>query len=199
MIECFIILTYTCLLLYSFYFLGNYLINWLKINYYLSANKYIQIAQLTFISKYLLFIYMLYIFLLWADCLWVRSLTYIYIFISSLWCGGKARRWVLPLKTQCLQNSAESGLCLNNWFPLLTLLCAGYSVNKLNQLHALSLVAYTGKPSSLHLLSRHSIFSLLNSRQRHCMQLVLPERKNKKKSFPRIGTVSKTPRPISHY
>ena len=30
-------------------------------------------------------------------------------FHSSLWCRGQARRWVLPLNTQCLQNSAESG------------------------------------------------------------------------------------------
>ena len=34
---------------------------------------------------------------------------YIYILISSLSCQGKARRWVQPLSTQCLQNSAESG------------------------------------------------------------------------------------------
>ena len=34
---------------------------------------------------------------------------YIYIFITLLWCRGKAWRWVLPLNTQCLQNSAESG------------------------------------------------------------------------------------------
>ena len=33
----------------------------------------------------------------------------IYIFISSLWCRGKARRWVLPLNTQCLQNTAVNG------------------------------------------------------------------------------------------
>ena len=33
----------------------------------------------------------------------------IYIFISSLWCRGKARGWVLTLQTQCLQNSVESG------------------------------------------------------------------------------------------
>ena len=32
-----------------------------------------------------------------------------YISIYSLWCRGKARRWVLPLTTQCLQNSAENG------------------------------------------------------------------------------------------
>ena len=35
--------------------------------------------------------------------------TYIYIFISLLWYSGKARCWVLPLNTPCLQNSAESG------------------------------------------------------------------------------------------
>ena len=34
---------------------------------------------------------------------------YIYISISSLWCRGKARRWVPPFDTQCLQNSAEYG------------------------------------------------------------------------------------------
>ena len=33
---------------------------------------------------------------------------YIYIFISSLWCGDKARRWVPPINMQCLQNSAKS-------------------------------------------------------------------------------------------
>ena len=33
----------------------------------------------------------------------------IYISISSLWCQSKARRGVLPLNTQCLQNSAETG------------------------------------------------------------------------------------------
>ena len=36
---------------------------------------------------------------------------YIYIFISFLWCRakGKARRWVPPLNTKCLQKLAESG------------------------------------------------------------------------------------------
>ena len=34
---------------------------------------------------------------------------YIYIIISSLWCRGKARRWVPPLNTQHLQNLAKSG------------------------------------------------------------------------------------------
>ena len=34
---------------------------------------------------------------------------YIYIFIPLLWCRGKARRWVPPHNTQCLQNSAECG------------------------------------------------------------------------------------------
>ena len=49
------------------------------------------------------------------DSLWVRSpleemkYLFIYIFISSLWRRGKARRWIPPLNTQCLQNSAESG------------------------------------------------------------------------------------------
>ena len=33
---------------------------------------------------------------------------YLY-FHFSLWCRGKARRWVPPLNTQCLQNLAESG------------------------------------------------------------------------------------------
>ena len=33
----------------------------------------------------------------------------IYIFISSLWCRGKARRWVPPVSTQYPQNTAESG------------------------------------------------------------------------------------------
>ena len=42
----------------------------------------------------------------------------IYIFISSLWCQGKARRWVPPLNTQCPQNSAENGEMANgeSWF-----------------------------------------------------------------------------------
>ena len=31
-----------------------------------------------------------------------------YIFISSLWCRGKTLRWVPPLNTQRLQNSAET-------------------------------------------------------------------------------------------
>ena len=56
---------------------------------------------------------------------------YIYIFISSLWCRGKARPCVPPLSTQCLQNLAESGersvLTLDS-LSLPTLLCAGYSV-----------------------------------------------------------------------
>ena len=51
------------------------------------------------------------------DCLVVGSIStrgneifiYIYIFISSFWCRGKARCWVPPLNTQCFQNSAESG------------------------------------------------------------------------------------------
>ena len=33
---------------------------------------------------------------------------YIYIFISSFCCRGKARRWITPLNVQCLQNLAES-------------------------------------------------------------------------------------------
>ena len=46
--------------------------------------------------------------------MWIRSpleeiFTYIYIFISSLWCRGKERRWVPLLNRQCLQISAESG------------------------------------------------------------------------------------------
>ena len=51
------------------------------------------------------------------DWLWVRSpleeikylltLHILHIFISSLWCRGKVRRWVPPLKAQYLQNSAE--------------------------------------------------------------------------------------------
>ena len=47
--------------------------------------------------------------------LWVRPLLEemkIYLkfyFISSLWCRGKERLWVLPLNTQCLLSSAESG------------------------------------------------------------------------------------------
>ena len=32
-----------------------------------------------------------------------------FIFFSSLWCRGKARRWDLSLNTQCIQNPAESG------------------------------------------------------------------------------------------
>ena len=36
-------------------------------------------------------------------------LTLLYISFFSLWCPGKARRWVTPLNTQSLQNSAESG------------------------------------------------------------------------------------------
>ena len=35
--------------------------------------------------------------------------TSIYILISSLWCRGQVRRWILPLNTQCFQNSADSG------------------------------------------------------------------------------------------
>ena len=51
----------------------------------------------------------------------------------SLWCRGKARRWVLPLNTQCLQFGRKWGTeCLNTRFPLLTLLCAGYSVKLIN-------------------------------------------------------------------
>ena len=38
--------------------------------------------------------------------LWVRLNL---ISISSHWCGGKERRWVPPLNTRCLRNSAESG------------------------------------------------------------------------------------------
>ena len=34
---------------------------------------------------------------------------YIYICVSSLWYRGKARRWVPPLNTQCIQNLIESG------------------------------------------------------------------------------------------
>ena len=39
------------------------------------------------------------------DWLWKWN---IYIFVSSLWCQDKARRWVPLLNTQGLQNSAES-------------------------------------------------------------------------------------------
>ena len=35
--------------------------------------------------------------------------TNFYIFISSFWCRDRARRWVPPLNTQCLHNSAENG------------------------------------------------------------------------------------------
>ena len=38
-----------------------------------------------------------------------KIFTYIYIFISSLWCQGKVRRWFPPFNTQCLQNSAKIG------------------------------------------------------------------------------------------
>ena len=56
-----------------------------------------------------------------------------YIFISTLWCRDKARRWVPPINIQCLQNSAENWewsvltldtLCLwdtANWFIFILL------------------------------------------------------------------------------
>ena len=53
---------------------------------------------------------------------------FIYIFISSLWCKGKAWRWVSPLNMQCLQNSAKSGERSVLTLGSLCLLCAGYSV-----------------------------------------------------------------------
>ena len=67
------------------------------------------------------------------DWLWVRSplekMKYLLKFIFLLFRSGvedNARRWVLPLNTQCLQNSAESrersvltlsSLCLLRWRP----------------------------------------------------------------------------------
>ena len=41
----------------------------------------------------------------------MRWIIYLHLcfFISSLWCWGKARRWVPLLNTQCLQNLVESG------------------------------------------------------------------------------------------
>ena len=67
-----------------------------------------------------------------SDWLWVRSpleeMKYLLTFIFSLWCRGKAQRWVPPLKTQCLGRSGKWRTeCLN--IPIWpTLLCAGYSV-----------------------------------------------------------------------
>ena len=59
--------------------------------------------------------------------MWVRSpleetiFIYIYIFISSLWCGGKSRRWDPPLNTQASRAQRKVG---NIRFPLPTLLSA---------------------------------------------------------------------------
>ena len=50
-----------------------------------------------------------------------KIFTYIYISISSLWCRGQARRWVLLHNSQCFQNSAESGK--RNVLTLLGSLC----------------------------------------------------------------------------
>ena len=56
---------------------------------------------------------------------------YIYIFISSLWCRGESA--ALSSATQHAMPPEIGGKwrteCLNTRFPLLTLLCAGYSVN----------------------------------------------------------------------
>ena len=57
-----------------------------------------------------------------------KIFTYTYIFISSLWCLGKVRRWVLPLNMQSLQNSAENGKRCVLTLSSLCLLCAGFSV-----------------------------------------------------------------------
>ena len=59
-----------------------------------------------------------------------KIFTYIYIFISTLWCRGKsatlssATRHAMPLE---LGEKWET-VCLNTRFPLPTLLCAEYSV-----------------------------------------------------------------------
>ena len=66
-----------------------------------------------------------------CDCktwLWVGVkylLKFIFPFLRS---GVETKRGVLPRNTQCLQNPAERGECLNTKFPLPTLLCAGYNV-----------------------------------------------------------------------
>ena len=53
---------------------------------------------------------------------------HLYIFISSLWCRGKARGWVPTLNmTQELSGKWETE-CLNSRFPLPILLCTGYRV-----------------------------------------------------------------------
>ena len=45
--------------------------------------------------------------------------TYFKIAFSSLWSRGKARRWVSPFNTQCLQNSVKSGAeYLNTRLPV---------------------------------------------------------------------------------
>ena len=87
-----------------------------------------------------------------TDWLWVRFpleemkylLKFIFPFLRS---GAEARRWVLPLNTQCLQNSAESGersvltlgsLCLpccmrdtaGSWFFLVFLTVASTDSDK---------------------------------------------------------------------
>ena len=45
----------------------------------------------------------------WSPLKEIKYLFYLYIFISSLWCRGKERRWFPPLNTKCLLNLAESG------------------------------------------------------------------------------------------
>ena len=69
-----------------------------------------------------------------CDWSWVRSphveMKYLLKFIFPFHRSGVE---VLPLNTQCLQNSAESGeRSVNSRFRLPTLLCAGYSVKLIN-------------------------------------------------------------------
>ena len=72
-----------------------------------------------------------------CDWLWVRfplaEIKYLFKLMFSFLRSGleaKAQLWVLPLNTQCLQNSAESGnKCFNTKFPLTMLNHNSPSIN----------------------------------------------------------------------
>ena len=79
-----------------------------------------------------------------TDWLWVRSpleeMKYLLKFIFPFLRSGVEDKRVLPLNTQCIQNSAESGeRSVNTRFPL----CAGYSV-KLISFDSISTVLNDG-------------------------------------------------------
>ena len=110
---------------------------------------------------------------------------YIYIFFSSLWYRGKARRWVPPLHTQSLQNLAESRersvltlglLCLPrcvrdtawSWFNLICYLghflfilifCIGV-ILKFFYIHASLIITYDIRHSLFHFAIKRKLLQI---------------------------------------